>query len=113
MPNCFVGGSCLCSSEYGNAGNPLLNPKSNAACLCLINEQNLLQKGAPFYNVFLGSWPPERAITVDRCSGGKFVVPRAVEAYDARVRGSNGKFRIIGWTWYVSSRERLTCSRMM
>ena len=33
------------------------------------------------------------------CSGGKFVVSRAGEAYDARARGPNRKFRLRAADW--------------
>lgn len=33
----------------------------------------------------------------ETCYGGKFVVPRAGEVYDARGRVPNRKFRVNGW----------------
>lgn len=45
-------------------------------------------------------------ISLGACSGGKFVVSRAGEAYDARVRGPNRKFLFIQYKGTRPPRER-------
>ena len=44
----------------------------------------------------LGDWPSEPGDLAGACSGGKFVVPGAGEAYDAQIRSRNRDSRKVG-----------------
>ena len=50
--------------------------------------------------------PSEHRDLAGACSGGKFVVSRAGEAYDARARGPNRKFLFIQYKGTRPPRER-------
>jgi hypothetical protein len=44
--------------------------------------------------LFIRTWPSERCDSRWACSGGKLVVSKAGEAYDAQASGLNLKFRL-------------------